>query len=72
MRFSIIMDTKWTQNSRNLDFKAFIALLERVQVPLPALFSKRIKIKQSLEVTRLQGIFVYPFFKCVLSELRGF
>lgn len=72
MRFSIIMDTKWTQNSRNLDFKAFIALLERVQVPLPALSYKCVKIKQSLEVTRLQGIFVYPFFKCVLSELRGF
>ena len=66
------MDTKWTQNSRNLDFKAFIALLERVQVPLPALSYKCVKIKQSLEVTRLQGIFVYPFFKCVLSELRGF
>ena len=42
-----------------------------VQVPLPALFSKRIKIKQSLEVTRLQGIFVYQFFKRVLSKLRG-
>ena len=72
MRYSIIMDTKWTQSSRNLDFKPFIALLERVQVPLPALSYKCVKIKQSLEVTRLQGIFVYPFFKCVLSELRGF
>ena len=65
------MHTKRTQNSRNLDFKPFIALLERVQVPLPALFGKRIKIKQSLEVTRLQGILFYPFFKYVLSELRG-
>ena len=65
------MDTKWTQNSRNLDFKAFIALLERVQVPLPALSYKCVKIKQSLEVTRLQGIFVYQFFKRVLSKLRG-
>lgn len=72
MKYSIIMDTKWTQNSRNLDFKPFIALLERVQVPLPALSCKCVKIKQSLEVTRLQGIFVYQFFKCVLSELRGF
>ena len=66
------MVIKWSQNSKSLDFKPFIALLERVQVPLPALFSKRIKIKQSLEVTRLQGIFVYQFFKRVLSELRGF
>lgn len=61
MRFSIIMDTKWTQNNTNLDFKPFIALLERVQVPLPALFYKCVKIKQSLEVTKLQGIFVYQF-----------
>ena len=66
------MHTKCTQNSRSLDFKPFIALLERVQVPLPALFQKLRKIKQSLEVTRLQGIFVCQFFKCVLSELRGF
>ena len=72
MRYSIKVHTKCTQNSRNLDFKPFIALLKWVQVPLPALFSKRIKIKQSLEVTRLQGIFVCQFFKCVLSELRGF
>ena len=43
-----------------------------VQVPLPALSYKCVKIKQSLEVTRLQGIFVYQFFKRVLSELRGF
>lgn len=66
------MDTKWTQNSRNLDFKAFIALLERVQVPLPALSYKCVKIKQSLEVTRLQGILFFQFFKYILSQLRGF
>lgn len=66
------MHTKCTQNSRSLDFKPFIALLERVQVPLPALSYKCVKIKQSLEVTKLQGIFVCQFFKYVLSELRGF
>ena len=72
MRYSIKVHTKCTQNSRSLDFKPFIALLERVQVPLPALSYKCVKIKQSLEVIRLQGIFIYQFFKRVLSVLRGF